>query len=250
MDIQGRTALVTGGARRVGKAITLALAEAGANVVINYANSAADAEQTAREAEALGVEALTFQADVTKYEDVGRMVDAAVERFGTIDVLVNNASSFESDPIPTDDLTVWHKSIDTLVHGPFYCSNLVAPVMLRNDGGVIVSIGDLSAFEPWPGYAGHAVGKGAILSLSRQLALELAPTVRSNVVVPGPAMRPEKYDDETYQRVSDDTLLERWGTPQEMAAAVLFFVQSDYITGETITVDGGQRFGHRKHGHG
>jgi pteridine reductase len=250
MDLEGKTALITGGAKRVGRGITLTLARAGANVVINYNSSADDAERTAEEAEALGVSALVVQSSVSDYEQVGAMVKAAVDRFGTIDVLVNNASTFLPDPLPTDDLTVWHKSIDTLVHGPFYCSNQVAPVMLANGGGVIVSIGDLSAFEPWPGFAGHAVGKGAILSLTRQLALELSPTVRANAVVPGPALRPANYDDETYDRVANDTLLERWGTPEEMAHAVQFLIEADYITGEIITVDGGQRFAHRKHAHG
>lgn len=250
MDLEGRTALITGGARRVGRGITLALAEAGANVVINYNSSAEDAERTAGEAEDLGVSALPVQASVADYDQVGAMVDAAVDRFGSIDVLVNNASTFLPDPLPTDDLTVWHKSIDTLVHGPFYCANRVAPVMLAGDGGVIIAIGDLAAIEPWPGFAGHGVGKGAMLSLTRQLALELAPTIRANAVIPGPALRPENYDDETYERVQNDTLLGRWGTPEEMAHAVRFLVEADYITGEVITVDGGQRYAHRKDAHG
>ncbi|MEE9417818.1 MAG: SDR family oxidoreductase [Acidimicrobiales bacterium] len=250
MDLEGKTALVTGGAKRVGREITLALARAGANVVINYNSSADEATSTASEAEALGVKALPVQASVSDYDAVGAMVDAAVSKFGTIDVLINNASSFLPDPLPTDDLTVWHKSIDTLVHGPFYCANRVAPVMLANDGGVIIGIGDLTAYEPWPGFAGHAIGKGAVLSLTRQLALELAPTIRANAVVPGPALRPVNYDDDTYDRVADDTLLGRWGTPEEMAHAVVFLVEADYITGETIIVDGGQRFAHRKNAHG
>lgn len=250
MDLEGKTALITGGAKRVGRGITLALARAGANVVINYNSSADSAAQTATEAEALGVRALPVKASVSDYEQVGAMVDAAVDRFGAIDVLVNNASTFAPDPLPTNDLSVWHTSIDTLVHGPFYCANQVAPVMLANGGGVIIGIGDLTAFEPWPGFAGHSVGKGAVLSLTRQLALELAPTIRANAVVPGPALRPVDYDDATYERVADDTLLERWGTPEEMAHAVQFLIEADYITGEVITVDGGQRFGHRKHAHG
>ncbi|MBO10897.1 MAG: hypothetical protein CMJ68_09055 [Planctomycetaceae bacterium] len=250
MNIEGKTALVTGGAKRVGRSITLALARAGANVVINYNSSASEADSTATEAESLGVSALPIQASVGDYDAVGNMVDEAVRRFGTIDVLVNNASMFLADPLPTDDLSIWHRSIDTLVHGPFYCANRVAPVMLENDGGVIIGIGDLSAFEPWPGFAGHAVGKGAVLSLTRQLALELAPRVRANAVVPGPALRPLDYDEEKFERVAADTLLGRWGTPDEMAHAVLFLVEADYVTGEVITVDGGQRFGHRKHEHG
>jgi len=250
MELEGKTALITGGAQRVGRGITLAFARAGANVVINYNSSAAAALQTAAEAEELGVRALPIQASVSDYEQVGAMVAQAADHFGTIDVLVNNASSFTADPLPTNDLTVWHRSIDTLVHGPFYCANQVAPVMLQGNGGVIISIGDLSAFEPWPGFAGHAVGKGAILSLTRQLALELAPRIRANAVVPGPALRPDDYDDATYERVADDTLLGRWGTPDEMAEAVVFLAKADYITGEVLTVDGGQRFGHRKHAHG
>ena len=250
MDLEGRTALVTGGAKRVGRGITLALAAAGANVVINYNRSADDALATAADAEALGVAALPVQASVTDYDQVGVMVAAATQRFGSIDVLVNNASTFTADPFPTDDLTIWHRSIDTLVHGPFYCANHVAPVMLAGGGGVIVGIGDLSAFEPWPGFAGHAVGKSAILTLTRQLALELAPTIRANAVVPGPALRPHDYDDEKYARTASKTLLGRWGTPEEMGHAVRFLVEADYITGEVITVDGGQRYGHRQHEHG
>ena len=250
MELAGKTAIVTGGAIRVGKGITLELARAGANVVVNYNSSADAANQTVAEAEALGVQAMAVQASVSDYEQVTAMVDAVVERFGRIDVLVNNASTFLPDPLPTDDLSTWHKSIDTLVHGPFYCANRVAPVMLGGDGGVIIGIGDLTAYEPWPAFAGHAVGKGAILSLTRQLALELAPKIRANAVIPGPALRPHNYDDATYQRVADDTLLGRWGTPAEMAHAVRFLIEADYITGETIIVDGGQRFGHRKHAHG
>lgn len=250
MELEGRTVLVTGGAKRVGRGITLAMARAGANVVINYNSSADEALETATEVEALGVQALPVQASVTDYDQVGAMVAQAKERFGGIDVLVNNASVFLPDPLPTNDLAIWHKSIDTLVHGPFYCANQVAPLMLEQGGGVIISISDLSALEPWPGFAGHAVGKAAILALTRQLALELSPTVRANAVIPGPALRPHNYDDEKYERTAAKTLLGRWGTPEEMAHAVRFLVEADYITGETITVDGGQRYGHRKREHG
>jgi len=155
-----------------------------------------------------------------------------------------------ADPLPTSDLTAWRTAVDTLVHGPFFCANEVAPVMLAQGGGVIIGIADLSAIEPWPGFAGHAVGKGAILTLTRQLALELAPTVRANAVIPGPALRPHHYDDAKYERVARSTLLDRWGTPAEMGQAVRFLCEADYVTGEFLTVDGGQRFGHRRHEHG
>ncbi len=246
MDLDGKTALITGGAHRVGRVMTLTLAAAGANVVINYNSSGDAADSTATEAEALGVAALPVQANVSDYQQVSAMVDAAKTRFGGVDVLVNNASIFIKDKFPTDDLTIWHRSIDTLVHGPFYCSNLVAPSMLERGGGVIVSISDLSALEPWPGFAGHSVGKAAILALTRQLALDLAPTIRANAVIPGPTLRPHDYTDAKYERTAQNTLLGHWGTPEDMANAMKFLVEADYVTGEVLVVDGGQRFGHRQ----
>ena len=246
MDLRGKTALITGGGHRIGRVFTLELAAAGAKVVINYNSSAEAAEATAVEAIALGVEAIAVQADIGNYEQVTEMAEIAADRFGGVDVLINNASSFAKDPFPTADLTVWHRSIATLVHGPFYCANALAPQMLARGGGAIVNISDLSAFEPWPGFAGHAVGKSAMLALTRQLALELAPTVTVNAVIPGPTLRPLSYDDAKYERTAAKTLLGLWGTPEDMARAALFLIESDYITGESITVDGGQRFGHRK----
>ncbi len=246
MELAGRTALVTGAAKRVGRVIATTLAEAGANVVVNYNHSASAAAETVALVEAHGVDGLALAADVGDPDAVDAMVAAAIDRFGGIDVLVNNASTFIASPFPTDDLTVWKQSIDTLVHGPFLCANAVAPSMLERGGGAIVSVSDLSAFEAWPGYTGHAVGKTAILALTRQLALELAPTVRANAVVFGPALRPHDYDDERYRRTADKTLLGRWGTPDEMAAAVRFLIEADYITGEYLVIDGGQRLGHRK----
>jgi pteridine reductase len=246
VELRGKTALVTGGAHRVGRAITLELAAAGANVVINFNQSGDDAEQTARDAEALGVRALSIQADVGDANAVAAMVERATKHFGGVDALVNNAATFIRHKFPTDDLSGWHRSINTLVHGPFYCSNAVAPHMLASGSGSIVNISDLSAFEAWPEFTGHAVGKTAILGLTRQLALELAPRVTVNAVIPGPTIRPESYDEERAASTADSTLLGRWGTPHDIAQATRFLLESNYITGETLTVDGGQRFGHRK----
>ncbi|MBI4883010.1 MAG: SDR family oxidoreductase [Actinobacteria bacterium] len=250
MDLQNRTAIITGGGKRVGRGITLALAEAGANVVMTYRQSGEEAKNTLAEVEALGVSAMIIQCDVTDLASVRAMVAAAAARFETIDVLVNNASVFVPDHLPVKDYAGWHNAIDTLVHGSFYCSNEVAPLMLAQKRGVIIGIADLSALEPWPGFAGHAVGKGAILTLTRQLALELAPHVRANALIPGPALRPRSYDDAKYERVAHSTLLERWGTATEMGQAVRFLCEAEYVTGEFLTVDGGQRFGHRRHEHG
>lgn len=244
MQPKGQTALITGGARRVGKAITLELARAGANVVINYRSNAEEAANTAAEAAALGVEALPVQADVADPDQIAAMVRAAQDRFGGVDILVLNASYFERTPFPTTDTTAWRRSIDILVHGPFYCANAVAPLMLARDAGCIVSVLDLSAWEPWPNLAAHSVGKAALLALTRQLALELAPTVRANAVAPSAVLPAPWFDPAQVDRLARRNLLQRWGTPEDVAHAVRYLVEADFVTGETIALDGGERFGH------
>jgi NAD(P)-dependent dehydrogenase (short-subunit alcohol dehydrogenase family) len=246
MDPKGKTALVTGGAHRVGKAITLALARAGANVVVNYHTSAAAAEETAGEARALGVEALIAGADVSDRQQVEAMVAGAQDRFGSVDILVNSASRFEKTPFPTQDVSAWHRVLDILIHGSFYCANAVAPLMLERGEGTIINIVDLSAWEPWPNFAAHSVGKAGLLALTRQLALELAPAVRVNAVAPGPALPPPGYSQAQTARAAGRTLLNRWGVADDVAQAVMYLIKADYVVGEVIIVDGGERFGHRK----
>ena len=250
MNPKGKTALVTGGAHRVGKAITLALAQAGANVVINFHSSADAAEETAAAARAFGVGALAVKADIGDVQQVEALIAEASAEFGGVDILVNNASLWQQTPFPTDNYDDWHRVTNILINGSFYCANTVAPHMLEKGEGVIVNIIDLAAYEPWPNYIAHSVGKSALLGLSRQLALELAPTVRVNAVAPGPVLPPIDYDAEKIARMAKKTLLDRWGRADDIGEAVLFFVKADFVTGEALAVDGGQRFGHRKREHG
>lgn len=250
MDPKGKTALVTGGAVRVGKAITLALAKAGANVVINYNTSSSAADETVAQAEALGVGALAVQADISKLEQVQAMVAAAKEKFGGVDILVNSASLWQDTPFPMEDLENWYKVTDITINGSFYCANTVAPLMLEKGEGAIINIIDLSAYEPWRDFTAHSVAKTALLALNRQLALELAPAVRVNAIAPGPVLPPPDYSEEKKASTAAKTLLNRWGKAEDIADAVMFFVRADYVTGEDLAVDGGQRFGHRKLEHG
>jgi 3-oxoacyl-[acyl-carrier protein] reductase/pteridine reductase len=171
------------------------------------------------------------------------MVAAAKDKFGGVDVLVNGASLFKETPFPTDDVTMWQTVTRILIDGSFYCANAVAPMMLERGEGVIINIVDLSAWLPAPNMAAHSVGKAGLLALTRQLALELAPTVRVNAVAPGPVLPPPDYSDEQNQAIADTTLLKHWGTPEDVVQAVMFLVAADYITGESIAVDGGERYG-------
>jgi len=219
-------------------------------VVINYNTPSKAADAAVADAQDLGVGALAVQADVSNRQQVEAMAAAAKEQFGAIDILVNSASLWRKTPFPTDDVTDWHRVTDILIHGSFYCANAIAPIMIEKGEGAIVNIVDLSAWEPWPNFIAHSVGKAALLALSRQLALELAPTVRVNAVAPGPVLPPPDYDDALIARIANKTLLNRWGTPEDIAEAVLYFVRANYVTGEVIAVDGGERFGHRKREHG
>lgn len=250
MNPAGKTALITGGAVRVGKAITLSLAKSGANVVINYHSSSTAAEETLAEARSYHVDGLAIQADISNPSQVKRMAKATEDRFGGIDILINNASLWKATPFPADNFEDWHRVTDILINGAYYCANAVAPLMIRSGNGAIVNIIDISAYEPWPDYSAHSIGKSALLALNRQLALELAPAVRVNAVAPGPVLPPPDYDEEKIARTAGHTLLQRWGTPEDVADAVMFFIKADYITGEALAVDGGQRFAHRKYEHG
>ena len=241
MNIDGKTALITGGAHRVCKAITLGLAQKGANVVINYNTSAESANQTAAEARSMGVGCLAVQCDVSSHDQVQRMIASALEKFGGIDILVNNASWFQKTPFPMEDFSDWFKVIDILVHGSMYCANALAPMMKARGEGAIINIVDRSAWHPFRGFAAHSVGKAGLLAFTRQLAIELAPEVKVNAVSPGPVLPPPGYTDAQAERVAQGTLLKRWGTPKDVADTVLFLIESDYITGEIITVDGGEQ---------
>jgi 3-oxoacyl-[acyl-carrier protein] reductase/pteridine reductase len=136
--------------------------------------------------------------------------------------------------------------IDILIHGSFYCANALAPSMLEHGQGTIINIVDLSAWQPWPNFAAHSVGKAGLLALTRQLAFELAPTVRVNAVAPGPVLPPPGSSQDKIARLAQNTLLNRWGVPEDVAQAVIYLVEADYVTGEVIVVDGGERIGSRK----
>jgi 3-oxoacyl-[acyl-carrier protein] reductase/pteridine reductase len=243
MKLEGKTALVTGGAHRVGKAIGLTLARGGANLVVNYHSSDTAAQKTVQEAEALGVGALAVQADVSDLDQARGLVAAAANRFGSVDILVNSASIWLATPMPMGDFADWHRVLGVLLNGTMYLADAAAPMMKESGEGAMVNIVDLSAWKPFAGYIAHSTGKAGLLSLTRQLALELAPEVSVNAVAPGPVLPPPDYTEEMNARIAAKTLKGRWGSAQDVADAVRFLVEADYITGEVIVVDGGERYG-------
>lgn len=245
MQIKGKTALVTGGAVRVGRALSLALAGAGANTIVHYHSSAREADATAAEIRDLGVRALTIKADLSQPEQVKAMAAEVFAEFPGVDILIHSASYFKLTPLPVSDFADWHKVIAILVDGGFYCANAFAPGMRERGEGAILNIVDLSIFHPWPKFAAHSVGKAGLDALTRQLALEYAPEVRVNAIAPGPVLPPADYTPEKIKRSAARTLLKRWGSPADVTSAALFLLQSDFITGVTLPVDGGERLAAR-----
>lgn len=253
MRLKNKVALITGGAHRVGKAVTLMLAHSGCHVIINYYSSAEEADETEREAHSLGVDALSIRCDVADLDAVRAMVAQIEENFGGVDIIVNGASLFGQFKVPTtndEDLEKWLRITGISINGAFYVSNLLAPGMIRRakataESGAIVSILDLSIWQPWARFTAHAVGKAGLLALTRQLALELAPHVRVNAIAPGLILPPQNSSEERNRQIAERNLLKRWGDPEDAARAVKFLVESDFITGDVIKVDGGEEIAGR-----
>ncbi len=240
MDLQGRTALVTGGAIRVGRDVCLELARRGANVVVNYRTSAAASAQLVDDIHALGVGGLAIQGDVSVKTDVERISAEARNRFGSVDVLVNNASIYPRTPLTSVTEADWDESIAVNLKGPYLCSMEFGQRMAANEGGVIVNITDWAVYRPYKDYLPYLTAKGGIIFLTKALAVELAPKVRVNVIAPGPIQAPDYLTIEEIETAASGTLVGRWGGGPEIAKAAAFLIEADFITGATLPVDGGR----------
>jgi pteridine reductase len=239
IDLHGSVALVTGGAHRLGRAIALALGQAGANVVVHYNRSAEQARVVLQDLAALGVQSTAVAGDLSRVAEVERMVDAAVARWGRLDVLVNNAGIWGSTPIGTVTEERWSEFIDTNLRSAFFASQRATPA-LRASGGAIVNIADVGALRPWRNHTPYLISKGGIITLTEALAKDLAPDVRVNAVAPGAVLLPDDWTPEQIEHATRNVLLKRLGHPEDVAQAVLYLARADYVTGVVLPVDGGR----------
>lgn len=239
MNLSGRIALVTGAGRRVGQAIALALGGKGMKVAVHYNGSAAGANDTVAQLEAEGATGQAFQADLSTADGPRQLIDAVVRSFGGIDVLINSAAVMERTPFGEVTVEQWDAMMAINLRAPFFVTQAAAP-HLKKSGGAVVNIADLAAYETWPAYIPHGISKSGVVHMTRSLARVLAPEVRVNGVAPGTVLLPEDWDKAADERLRQTTPLARTGTPEDVSATVIFLLESDYITGETVIVDGGR----------
>lgn len=243
MELTGRVVLITG-SRRIGAVVAAAVARRGADVALVYNQSAAEAEAAAQSVRTLGRQSHLIQGDVSDPDSCSRVVAETESALGSVDVLVNMASLYrriDFDALTPDD---WNRQLAVDLGGSFFCSKAAADPMRRRGGGRIINVADWTAAGGRPRYLGYLpyyVAKAGVVALTEGLALELAKDrILVNAVAPGPILPPPDLGEEEKAAVVDATPLKRWGGPEEIAKVVLAFIDSDFVTGETVRVDGGR----------
>jgi pteridine reductase len=241
MRLQNKVALVTGGRARIGRAIALSLAERGARVALTTRSRYAEAKAVAEEIKAAGGQALAIPADLAEPHAVNPVVTLTIERFGSLDILVNNAAVFPETPLADVTAKVWDGIFAVNLRAPFLLAKEAAPHMRAAGEGVIVNVTDIYAERTLPDRTPYVVSKAALGALTRALARELAPEIRVNAVAPGAILWPEDMPEDEQKKLEGRIPLGRKGQPDDVAKAVLFCIEGgDFMTGETIAVDGGR----------
>jgi NAD(P)-dependent dehydrogenase (short-subunit alcohol dehydrogenase family) len=238
LPLQGQVALVTGAAKRLGRAVAMRLAKEGADVVVHYRSSQGEAEDAVKEIEKLGLRAVAIGADLSNVTEIKRLFDEAGKHFGRLDILANSAANFLPASMVSTTDQIWDAALDTNLRAPFFCAQAAAP-WLRRTQGVIINFADTGGLLGWTGYIPHSVAKAGVIMLTKVLAKALAPEVRVNAIAPGTITMegdPPEWEADFIKLAP----LRRTGTPADITDTVLFLVQSKFITGQVLVVDGGR----------
>jgi len=237
-SLDGRVALVTGAAKRLGRAVAMRLAEEGADIVIHHRSSEREAQDAVREIESRGRQAVAIAADLESVAEIKRLFDEGAKHFGRLDILVNSAANFLPASIVSTTGEIWDAALDTNLRAPFFCAQAAAPLLKRTQG-VIVNFADTGGLLGWEGYIPHSVSKAGVIMLTKVLAKALAPEVRVNAIAPGTITMegdPSEWESDFIKRAA----LRRSGRPLDITDTVLFLVHSKFITGQVLVVDGGR----------
>ncbi len=240
MELDGKVAIVTGGARRLGKALALSLAEKGARLVIHYGSSAGPADETVAEIRAMGSEAVAGQADLRQPGQAPAMIARAADHFDRLDILVNSAAVFERGDVFNTTEESWERHFAINLKSPFFLSQAFAAHVGRERPGAIVNIADWRATRPGTDYVAYTLTKAALVTMTQSLALGLAPNIRVNAIAPGAILPPPDRDEAYLQKLAQAIPARRVGSPAEVGKALLFLLESDFVTGELIFVTGGE----------
>jgi len=250
MTLQDRVVLITGGARRVGQTIAVALAQRRAHVIVTYRSSKREAEHTVKRLQRFGSRASAFAADVSSAHAVKRLMELVRRRYGRLDVLVNSAAVFERTPMARLTERDWDATMNANLKGPFLCALYASRLMRsprlllpsgRGKGGKIINIADWAGIRPYRDYLPYCVSKAGVIGLTKALAKELAPSIQVNAIAPGPVLPPAGMGAGARARIARRVPLRRWGSPQDIANTVLFLIEgTDFMTGSVVFVDGGQ----------
>lgn len=239
MDLRGRAALVTGSGHRLGREIALALAREGMRLAIHYHSAEDAAKETVRLIRNAGSAAELLNGDLRAPGEPERVVRDAARVLKGLDVLVNSAAVMRRTPVGEVTVEDWDEIFALNLRAPFFACQAAAAIM-RERGGCIVNIADLAAFETWTGYIPHGISKAGVVQLTRALAHALAPKIRVNAVAPGAVLLPQGWSEDAADHLAETTPLGRLGAPEDVTQAVIYLARADYVTGETLIVDGGR----------
>ncbi len=224
----------------MGREIALKLAGKGANILLHYNASKSEALETSKTIQSLGARCQLFQADLAKSGDIQKMAEEIYSRVHSVEILVNSASLFYKTPFASVAESDWDALIDANLKGPFLLSHEIGLRMKQNKGGKIINIADWSGARPYRDYTPYCVSKGGLITLTKALARDLAPEIQANAVAPGPVLLPPDFSEEEKKAVIQKTVLGRIGSPSDVANAVVFLVENDFINGTVLVVDGGR----------
>ena len=233
--------MVTGAAKRLGRAVALRLAEEGADVVVHYRSSQREAQEAVKEIEKLGRRAVAIGTDLGDVAEIKLLIDEAGKQFGRLDILVNSAANFLPASIISTTEQVWDAALDTNLRAPFFCAQAAAP-WLRRTHGVIVNFADAGGLLGWPGYIPHSVSKAGVIMLTKVLAKALAPEVRVNAIAPGTITMegdPPEWEADFIKLAP----LRRTGSPKDITDGVMYMIQAEFMTGNLLVLDGGRNSG-------
>lgn len=241
MDLQNKVVLITGGAVRLGRAITLELSKRNALICCHYHSSFEQAEQLKKEVEEGGGKILLFGQDLSSAQQAELLASQVLAQTGRVDVLINNAAIFFKTPFGQVTESDWDRLFNVNLKSVFFLSQKIGLQMKKQKQGKIINIGDSGAIHPFPSYLPYSISKAGIMALTVGLARTLAPEVQVNCVNPGPVLMPASFPEKEKQYAIEQTLLKREGSPEDVARTVRFLIEeSDFITGTCVNVDGGR----------